>query len=58
MMETVTISKKEYEELLKKSRKLRALENGGVDNWEWYDESLTKYYDDEERRESEGKCQT
>ena len=52
-MLTVTISKEEYEKLLQGSRKLRALEKGGVDNWEWYDEALTKYFDDEERREKE-----
>lgn len=43
-----TISKEEYEELLDRDRKLTALENGGVDNWEWYDESLTRFYDNEE----------
>lgn len=43
-----TISKEEYEELLDRDRKLTALENGGVDNWEWYDESLTRFYDHEE----------
>ena len=43
-----TISNKEYEELLDRNRKLSALEAGGVDNWEWYSESLSQYYDDEE----------
>lgn len=43
-----TISKKEYEELLDRNRKLSVLEAGGVDNWEWYSESLSQYYDDEE----------
>lgn len=43
-----TISKKEYEELLDRNRKLSALEAGGVDNWEWYSESLSQYYGDEE----------
>lgn len=43
-----TISKKEYEELLDRNRKLSALEAGGVDNWEWYSESLSQYYDDED----------
>lgn len=42
------ISKKEYEELLDRNRKLSALEAGGVDNWEWYGESLSQYYGDEE----------
>ena len=26
--------------LLREEQKLKLLENGGVDNWEWYDESL------------------
>lgn len=43
-----TISKKKYEELLDRNRKLSALEAGGVDNWEWYGESLSQYYGDEE----------
>lgn len=43
-----TISKKEYEELLDRNRKLSALEAGGVDNWEWYSESLSQYYGDED----------
>lgn len=42
------ISKKEYDELLDRNRKLCALEAGGVDNWEWYGESLSQYYDNEE----------
>ena len=42
-----TISKREYEELMDRNRKLSALEAGGVDNWEWYSESLNQYYDDE-----------
>ncbi len=41
----MSISKKEYEELLDRNRKLSALEAGGVDNWEWYGESLAQYYD-------------
>lgn len=27
-------------ELLRKEQKLKLLENGGVDNWEWYEDSL------------------
>lgn len=37
---TRKISTKEYDELLKRDELLRALEAGGVDNWEWYDESI------------------
>lgn len=43
-----TISKEEYEDLLDRDRTLAALEAGGVDNWEWYDESLSQYYEGEE----------
>ena len=34
--ETVTIKKKTYERLLHSERTLRALEAGGVDNWDGY----------------------
>ena len=40
MEETVTISKKEYESLLEDSKKLTALENAGVDNWQGYDYAI------------------
>lgn len=46
-METVTISKEEYETLLRSYRKLQALEDRGVDNWEWYGESLSDFYKEE-----------
>ena len=36
----IAIPAKEYQELLADFMKLRALEGGGVDNWEWYGESL------------------
>lgn len=38
--ETVTISKSEYQRLLRADRELSALHAGGVDNWEWYGDSL------------------
>lgn len=41
---TVTISLERYNELLKSEDKLTALEDGGVDNWDWYDESLRDFY--------------
>jgi formylmethanofuran dehydrogenase subunit E len=44
MSETVTIPKKEYDALLKSQEKLNALEAGGVDNWEWYGESMMNYF--------------
>lgn len=40
MKNKVEISINEYEELLKSEAKLRLLEEGGVDNWEWYGDSL------------------
>lgn len=33
------------------SDKLAALENGGVDNWEWYSESLQEYWKEKEDEE-------
>lgn len=41
---TVTLTKEEYASLIDDSMKLNALINGGVDNWEWYGESLTEYF--------------
>ena len=37
---TVTITKDEYLELRMYEEKFSRLESGGVDNWEWYWESL------------------
>ena len=45
MGDFVTITKKEYLRLLIDSEKLCRLEGGGVDNWDWYSESL--YPEDE-----------
>lgn len=42
-IKTVTISKKEYEELLDDSLFLNCLRNNGVDNWDWYDEAVEEY---------------
>ena len=53
-MEKIQITKAEYERLLDRDEKLTALEEGGVDNWEWYEESLKDYYqrqEEDERRE-------
>ena len=38
--ETVTISKKEYEELLERSLELDALDQAGVDNWSGYEHAM------------------
>ena len=48
MKEKVTITKKEYEELLDSQKMLNALESAGVDNWEGYDFAMELYRDEEE----------
>lgn len=40
MIETIEITKLEYFNLRLDSEKLLRLENGGVDNWSWYGESI------------------
>jgi len=47
----MNISEKRVKELLKKERKLQALEAGGVDNWEWYGESLKEMVKEDEVEE-------
>ena len=37
----VTIRRDTYERLQEDRKKLIALENAGVDNWEWYDEAMS-----------------
>jgi hypothetical protein len=39
-METVTITKEEYDELKEDSRFLRCLQGAGVDDWEGYEYAL------------------
>lgn len=51
--ETITITRKEYNELKHDQLVLRALEMGGVDNWEWYDLSMDNL--EELERKSEEK---
>ncbi len=46
------MNKSRIEELERKERKLEALEAGGVNNWEWYSESLKGYYEDEQHNEN------
>lgn len=36
----IEITEERYEELLDAEKKLDALEAGGVDNWQWYGDSL------------------
>lgn len=47
--ETITISKKEYEQLKEDSKILGYLYAGGVDNWEWYSDC----FPDEDESEDE-----
>ncbi|MCC5780555.1 hypothetical protein H7H48_15950 [Nitratireductor sp. B36] len=46
----VTITKKEYESLLDAQKWRNCLQGGGVDNWEWYHDSLKEggYFEDDE----------
>lgn len=43
-MGMVTISAAEYKKMQREISKLNALESGGVDNWEWYYESLSAWH--------------
>ena len=45
-MEAIIIPKNEFADLLRDSDKLNRLECGGVDNWDWYDESLNNDNED------------
>jgi hypothetical protein len=47
-MTDVKLSQKEYDKMQRNLSKLYALEAGGVNNWEWFDESLKEW-----RKESE-----
>lgn len=51
----VVIPTKEYEALKRDSMILAALEAGGVDNWEWYSESLKDagVFEDDEANEDD-----
>lgn len=49
--ETVTITVKEYKDLKESDRILSLLYAGGVDNWEWYSESV--YGADEDEAEED-----
>lgn len=41
--ETITITMALYNNLCESDAKLEALKQGGVDNWDWYGESLENY---------------
>lgn len=47
-MDNVTVTRKEYDKMQRELSKLAALEAGGVDNWEWYDESLSDWFKENE----------
>lgn len=51
MTKSVTISKSEIERLRMIESKMAALEKGGVDNWEWYGESLASWREENEVKE-------
>lgn len=42
------VSKADYQRLCDRDHKLTKLENGGVDNWQWYDESMREDKEDDE----------
>lgn len=44
-MSKVEISSERLDELEDKEARLDALDAGGVDDWEWYGESLTEYFE-------------
>jgi hypothetical protein len=48
------LTESELSSLIEDSLELRALENGGVDNWVWYSESLS----DSPYRDEDGKWDT
>lgn len=50
-MSEVKISSRRLKELERAYAKLSALEAGGVDNWEWYSESLKDFYKEEQVEE-------
>lgn len=61
MSDTITISKKEYITLLQNQLKLEKLEGGGVDNWQWYSDSLNEgkpFYEECEEIENKVKTKT
>ena len=44
----VEISEERLADLERTERKMEALEAGGVDNWEWYGESLKDFWEEED----------
>jgi hypothetical protein len=52
----ITMSLKEYYRLKKKELKLEMLEVGGLDNWQWYGESLYPEYAVDDRKNYDERC--
>lgn len=54
-MDKITISTDTYNRLIAAQRELNALHAGGVDNWEWYSESLRDagLFDDEDEEDDD-----
>lgn len=48
MNKEITISIEEHKQLVRDSKTLSALDNGGVSNWEWYGDSLAPLLAEEE----------
>lgn len=46
--ESIVVSIRTYNRLLRSEKILNALYRGGVDNWEWYGESLADLEEDDE----------
>lgn len=46
--ELITISKREYNQLVNDSFKLNCLESAGVDNWDGYDYAMEMMQDDDD----------
>ena len=50
-MTKMEITEAEYSKMQRQIAKLEALEAGGVDNWDWYGESLKEWYAENEIHE-------
>jgi hypothetical protein len=46
--DTITIFQSQYDQFVRDSKKLAALEAAGVDNWEGYGEALSELYQEED----------
>ena len=52
-MEAIIIPKNEFASLLRDSDRLRRLEYGGIDNWEWYGDALCQYLQEDEMNKTQ-----